>query len=172
VRGFLLVAMALLIAGARENPFVLPSQSHSQPKSSSYSSVAIFTPLVRETLPSLAPSSKGKGEERRREGREKREERERLVKDLGFVAFYTREDGIAIRTSDPVKRVFTIDNPKKIVFDFAKGRDFPTKVIRLSHPNFKNIAIGAHKRFYRVAIEIDPRCRPKIEKESKEIICR
>ncbi len=78
--------------------------------------------------------------------------------DYGFVKIAFYKTKIAIATQDRLKREFLLDTPQKIVIDFAASRAFPSKKERLQTPLFREIAIGAHKNYYRIAIMLDGSC--------------
>ncbi|WP_201337626.1 MULTISPECIES: AMIN domain-containing protein [unclassified Nitratiruptor] len=88
---------------------------------------------------------------------------------LGFATIGFYKDKIGIHTQDRLKKEFLLDSPPKIVIDFAAKRRFQSKKQQLKTPLFKDIAIGAHKNFYRIAISLDGECRNRIKKEADTI---
>jgi len=171
MKKYLLLTFALVLF-ARENPFVLPGMEKSGSKSEVKS-----TPLMAKEKPvqsavksqnsSSFKSSVSSTSSRPVVGREWKK-----VADFGFIAFKTADKKMKIKTGDRLKRAFLIKNPKKAVFDFKSSRAFPTKVKKLKHPNFKEILVGSHAGYYRVAVSLDKKCRPKLDKKNLKIICR
>ena len=138
-----LVAVALF---GRENPFVLPqSGSSSQGENPSFQSS------------SSSFASK---------------QSEKLLYDFGFVALYEEGKKLSIKTPYKLKRAFSVDNPKKAVFDFAPRSSFASRRVRLQDPSFKSVVVGAHKNYWRVAIEVDRGCDLRIDKEERSLSCR
>ena len=153
--------LAILLATllfARENPFVLPTA-----KSSSSTSTLQHSFLAASSSSSSTVSSSTSliGEARGR-----------LLYDFGFVALYEDGQSLYLKTTDRLKRAFMVEGPKKGVFDFAKRRAFKSRTLRLQSPHFKSVAIGAHKNYWRIAIEVDPSCRLKIKKKELTLSCR
>jgi len=141
----LLLALSVLLA--RENPFVLPDHLSAPP-------IHSFPTLPSHPSPSPAPKAKVP----------------QLQRDLGFIQFHIEGDRLVVRTRDPIKRIFTLDRPRKVVFDFAKSRDFGTKRLSFDHPHFPEITLGAHKSFYRVAIRL--KCQnPQIDRSNLAVVC-
>jgi len=77
------------------------------------------------------------------------------IKALDFISFEIDNNILKIHTQDKMLRDFSITAPSKIVIDFNSNRAFSTKTIPTGAAIFKDIAIGNHKGFYRVAIELD-----------------
>lgn len=77
------------------------------------------------------------------------------IKALNFISFEIENNILKIYTKDRVLRDFAITAPSKIVIDFNSNRSFNTKIVPTNMAIFKDIAIGNHKGFYRVAIELD-----------------
>ena len=140
-----LLLLALSLAiFARENPFVLPSSSNSQ------------SSLARSTSQSSSAASVQK------------------VLDLGFMDIRKGPDMLIIHTKDPLKRHFIIDRPKKMVLDFASRHTFETKKVVFTQGAFKDIAIGSHGRFYRVAVAVEKTCDVQIDRKPGviELFCQ
>lgn len=74
---------------------------------------------------------------------------------LKFVSFDIDNNILMIETEDKLLRDFSITEPPKIVIDLAGDKNFQTKLIDTDASIFKEVAIGKHKNFYRVAIELD-----------------
>jgi hypothetical protein len=74
---------------------------------------------------------------------------------LNFVSFEIDNNILMIKTKDRLLRDFSITEPPKIVIDLAGNKNFTTKLIDTDASIFKEVAIGKHKDFYRVAIELD-----------------
>ncbi len=141
---------------ARENPFVLPGQKIEIPHKE------VVTKKIVHKETEIEPTEK--------EQQNDVAKQDRLL-DLGFLKIAQQEKRLIILTNDPLRGSFMLDHPKKVVFDFKKRRSFKTKSIAAKAP-FKKLTIGAHKRFYRIAIEVDPRCHPKVDKKKLTIECR
>ncbi|BCD68787.1 AMIN domain-containing protein [Nitratiruptor sp. YY09-18] len=73
---------------------------------------------------------------------------------LPKVLLHFENNALLIVSKDRVKRRFFTQNPHKIVLDFYAKRSFPTKRVDLAMPHFRNVAIGAHRGYYRVAVEL------------------
>jgi hypothetical protein len=73
-----------------------------------------------------------------------------------FVTFKAVDKEIHILTKDKKIRDFALPNPNKIVVDFKPRDVFSPKLVKMKYKKyFKNIALGAHRDFYRVAIELN-----------------
>jgi hypothetical protein len=63
---------------------------------------------------------------------------------------------IHLLTKDRKVRDFALPSPSKIVVDFVARDVFSPQTIKLKYKKyFKNVAFGAHRDFYRVAIELN-----------------
>ncbi|MFP4485641.1 MAG: AMIN domain-containing protein [Campylobacterales bacterium] len=74
---------------------------------------------------------------------------------LKFISFEIDNNVLMIKTKDKLLRDFSITEPPKIVIDLAGNKNFQTKLIDTDASIFKEVAIGKHRDFYRVAIELD-----------------
>jgi hypothetical protein len=82
--------------------------------------------------------------------------KEEVHTPFDFITFKAIAKEIHILTKDKKVRDFALPNPNKIVVDFVARDVFSPKSIKLKDKKyFKNIAIGAHRDFYRVAIELN-----------------
>ncbi len=142
MRKLLLIASCVIVGFGRVNPFVLP-QASSSVTSSSLNPTSSSAASVQSSSNSLAPSEKI---------------------EYGFGTLLLYPNYLVIKTTDPLKRSFTLDSPKKIVLDFAKKRAFPSKKISLHHPLFTQLQMGAHTTFYRIAISVSKDCRLHVQK--------
>jgi hypothetical protein len=159
-----LIGIALF---ARENPFVLPqSGASTQQKSSSVSAAPLQSQKSEEKERNISALNKKPPKVPQQKSLALGEK----VADFGFISFYRDGNVLRLRTEDPVKRSFILDKPTKGVFDFAAKRRFSSKTISLKDGPFKRVSIGAHKNFYRVAIEVEKGCKPKIN--GLELMCR
>ena len=86
------------------------------------------------------------------------------IKPFKWISFEIDKNIIKIFTRDKLKKVFTVDNPYKLVLDFRSKRGFLTKKIDIKNSYIKNIVIGSHKNYYRVAITLKQKYRYKIDK--------
>ena len=79
-----------------------------------------------------------------------------IVKEVQFskVLLHFENNALMIVSKDRLKRRFFTQSPHKLVLDFYARRSFPTKRIALGMPHFKEVAIGAHPGYYRMAIEL------------------
>jgi hypothetical protein len=86
-------------------------------------------------------------------------------KPFPFLKIRVSENEIVFDTSKQVLRDFIISNPTKIVVDFSRVPSFNTKTIRLKNQSIaKNLSFGAHRDFFRVAIELSGKQRYKVYK--------
>ena len=83
---------------------------------------------------------------------------------LSFVSFDIDDKTINIDVKDELIRDFALAEPTKIVLDFKRDANFYSKNIDTGVAFYKNIAIGNHDKYYRVAIELDGKYRYKLEK--------
>ncbi len=151
------IALIAVLAVARENPFVLPqSSSTSAPqKSISLTTQPKSHAELKTAEKNISTSSSNiKQPVAQTQGQK--------LADFGFLQLLIQNDTLVLATKDRLRRTFTIDKPKKVVFDFSKRRHFASKTIVLNKGAFKKVSIGAHKSFYRVAIEVSRSCKPKI----------
>ena len=137
MRKLLLIVSCVIVGFCRVNPFVLPDASSSLANSSASDSSSLAKPS--------APSKQI---------------------EYGFGKLLLYPDHLVLKTTDPLKRSFFLDSPKKIVLDFAKKRAFPSKKISLEHLLFTQFQIGAHATFYRIAISVSKDCRLRVQKEN------
>jgi hypothetical protein len=73
-----------------------------------------------------------------------------------FLHFKILKTELQILTKEQKIRDFALPNPNKIVIDFYPRDVFSPKTLQMKDKTyFKNIAIGAHRDFFRVAIEIN-----------------
>jgi len=87
---------------------------------------------------------------------------------LGFIAFYTDGKRMKIQTKDKLLRSFFLVRPHRIVCDFKRETDLRSYVKKAKAANvFKKIAVGTHKGYYRVVIELDGAYRYTIKKDSE-----
>ncbi len=141
--------LGMVLAYARLNPFVLPSQESSI--QSSHTSEA--------TNKSSQSTSSGE------------QPRKTLSYGFGQIEFY--DDRFIVKTKDSLKKSFLLDKPKKIVLDFASSRHFETKNQKLDIPLFRRVQVGSHKNFYRIAVTIEGPCKLRIKKQSGyQVFCR
>ena len=142
MRKLLLIVSCVIVGFCRVNPFVLPDASSSLANSLASDSSSLAKPP--------APSK----------------QIEYGFVEYGFGKLLLYPDHLVLKTTDPLKRSFFLDSPKKIVLDFAKKRAFPSKKISLEHPLFTQFQIGAHATFYRIAISVSKDCRLRVQKEN------
>lgn len=77
------------------------------------------------------------------------------LKGTDFISFEVVDNILKIHTKDKLLRDFAITDPSKIVIDLKANRNFNTRFINTDTKIFKEIVIGEHRGFYRVAIELD-----------------
>ena len=87
-----------------------------------------------------------------------------------FLTAIFYQDHFVIKTKDPLKKIFLLENPAKIVLDFKKRRSFYTKRVDLNSTLFEKFEMGAHRRYYRVAVSLKDRCKLKIKKRPQELL--
>ena len=139
------------IGMARIDPFFLPDEEIS---SSSSSIATIVAPLASQKLQAASSSVATAA----------------LHLDYGFLKVALFDNRIEITTKDRLKKHFLITHPKKIVFDFYAKRGFASKKRKLHHPKFTELSLGAHKRFYRLAIAYKGRCKNRLKKEHSKVV--
>ncbi len=83
---------------------------------------------------------------------------------LGFISFHIENKTVNIDAENEIIRDFALAEPTKIVLDFKRDANFYSKNIETKMAFFKNIAIGNHEGYFRVAIELDGKYRYKLEK--------
>ncbi len=133
---FLIVAFSIIVA--RENP---------------------FEPVKTKTLKTLSHKSPLK------EASLKKEEKE-VKKLFRWISLSVAKEHIFLKTKDGLIKNFTIENPKKIVLDFKSNRSFKTKRAKLKNNQcIDEIALGAHKGYYRIALTFKKECDYKLSKE-------
>ncbi len=150
----LLLWCCIVLGYARVNPFILPGESPPHP----------VTPYASSTgarsIQSAQSSSIANDPLLLR----------KIEYRFGTILVYP--DFLIIQTPDRLKRSFVLDSPKKIVLDFIKKSDFPSKRIVLEHPLFHQIQLGAHSSFYRMAISVSKDCRVDLQRgENYRISC-
>lgn len=85
----------------------------------------------------------------------KKIDQKQVLKGTSFISFEVIDNILRIYTKDRLLRDFAITDPSKIVIDFKTDRNFNTRFVKTDTKIFKEIVIGEHKGFYRVAIELD-----------------
>lgn len=63
-------------------------------------------------------------------------------------------DYIFIKTKDKLLKSFRVHHPEKIVLDFTSKKTFNTKRLKIKSRYISKIAVGAHKKYYRVALKL------------------
>ena len=133
---FLIVAFSMIVA--RENP---------------------FEPAKTKTLKTLPHKSALK------KASSKKEEKE-VIKLFRWLNLSVAKEYIFLKTKDGLIRNFTIENPKKVVLDFKSNRSFKTKRAKIKNNQcIDEIALGAHKGYYRIALTFKKDCSYKLSKE-------
>lgn len=76
---------------------------------------------------------------------------------LPFVDISYNDNKMIISTKYKLIRKFALKKEKKLVFDFKARKEFYTKRDFLNTKNFKNIAIGSHKKYkyFRVVLKVN-----------------
>ncbi len=77
------------------------------------------------------------------------------IASISFLKLYSSDKSLKLVTSDEMIRNFLIVNPHKIVIDFKKETDIKSYIFKIPKNIFKEIGIGNHDGYYRVAIELD-----------------
>ena len=158
-----LVCATMLMA--RIDPFFLPGESSSSEasgKSSSFASAKSASSVVSSTQAKIKTEASGSSH--------KALSQEAITFDYGFLRVAIFDDRIELRTKDRLKKHFLLDNPKKIVFDFAAKRRFASKKSEIKHPKFTNITLGAHTNYYRLAIAFKGSCKNRLQREGATLI--
>ncbi len=76
-------------------------------------------------------------------------------KEMGFIHLAFTDRQITLRTNDPVRRHFRLDDPARIVVDFDRHSGAKNLTLPLQDNTFKKVSIGRHAGWYRVVIELD-----------------
>jgi len=151
----LLLVSCIIFGYGRVNPFILPDEvSHIASSSKNSVASSIQSSVQSTSAVSIAPTPLNRIE-------------------YGFGTLLLYPQFFVIRTSDSLKRSFALDSPRKIVLDFSKRRQFPSKKIALHHPLFTQFQLGAHPAFYRMAISVSKQCRLDVKKveEGYQVSC-
>ncbi|MDO9266946.1 MAG: AMIN domain-containing protein [Sulfurimonas sp.] len=77
------------------------------------------------------------------------------IASIPFLKLYASGKNLKLATGDEMIRNFLIVNPHKIVIDFKKETDIKSYVFEIPKSVFKEVSIGNHDGYYRVAIELD-----------------
>lgn len=83
---------------------------------------------------------------------------------LPFIAFMIENRTLLVKNSHPIIRDFALAEPSKVVMDFERKSNFYSKTIPTGMDYFKEIAVGNHDGYYRVAILLDGQYRYRLEK--------
>ena len=87
-----------------------------------------------------------------------------IEEDFGIIKFFAKRNRIFIQTKDRLIRSFFLVKPFRLVLDFDRYVNFPTK--KMEFDSFiKRIVIGSHGNFYRVVIYFDSNYKYKLTKE-------
>ena len=172
-KSLLIVVLSIVCLFARIDPFELPSLSSSSQESDLFDlsdlemGTAVFPEVGSSSNTSSATHSKEKVKSYSASSSSSiaRKPLASISYGFGKIAFF--ENSFLLITSDPIKRSFMIDKPKKIVIDFDKKRDFATKSYAIDHPLFTKVELGAHKSYYRLTVTIQGDCRYRIEKQEE-----
>lgn len=89
------------------------------------------------------------------------------IASIPFLKLYSSGKNLKLVTDDEMIRNFLIVNPHKIVIDFKKETDIKSYVFETSKNIFKEVSIGNHEGYYRVAIELDGLYRYDFKKISE-----
>jgi hypothetical protein len=88
-------------------------------------------------------------------------------KPFPFLKIRLSDNEIVLDTRKQVLRDFVITNPTKIVIDLARVPSFNSKSLKPKNRNLvKSLSFGAHRDFFRVAIEIPKNKRYKVYKQA------
>lgn len=82
-----------------------------------------------------------------------------------IISFTLADKMLHVKTTDTKIRDFLVTNPYKIVLDFRKELSFYTKTFKLDTMQYRDITIGKHDGYYRVAIELDGQYLYTLSKE-------
>jgi len=77
------------------------------------------------------------------------------IASISFLKLYSSGKKLKLVTGDEMIRNFLIVNPHKIVIDFKKETDIKSYIYEIPKNIFKEVRIGNHDGYYRVAIELD-----------------
>lgn len=84
---------------------------------------------------------------------------------FSFLKIDLYKNRVFIKTKDLKLRDFVLTKPSKIILDFGRDDTPKTKKIKVKDSFFKEIVVGRHKDFYRVALELDGKYSHHIEKK-------
>ncbi len=158
-----LVCATMLMA--RIDPFFLPGESSSS-KASGISSSFVSAKSASSVASSTQVMLKSAASSSNHEALDK----EAITFDYGFLQVAIFDDRIELHTKDRLKKHFLLDNPKKIVLDFATKRRFASKKNKIKHPKFTNITLGAHANYYRLAIAFKGACKNRLQRDGATLI--
>lgn len=74
-----------------------------------------------------------------------------------------------LNTKDELIRHFLLPKPYKIVLDFKAKNSFYTKTLKINKPPFKEVTMGSHRSYYRVAILLDGHYNYELEQQNDGI---
>jgi hypothetical protein len=143
-----LLALPLI---ARENPFIPVEMPEENPSVASSEKIRSAKPDTQKKAVSVQKTSatamsKTDGPS---------EERPSQVANFQNIRLVFSEGEVRIETKDALLKDFTIPKPPCIVLDFKSDADFPTRKRELSVAPFREVRMGIHKGFYRVALETE-----------------
>lgn len=170
-KSLFIVALASICLFARIDPFELPSSSSQEADLFDFDDLdmgtAVFPEVGSSSSTSSVTYSKAKVESHSSSSSSSTAQKPLASISYGFGKIDFFENSFLLITSDPIKRSFMIDKPKKLVIDFNKKRDFATKSYTIHHPLFTKVELGSHKSYYRLAVTIQGDCRYRIEKQEE-----
>ncbi len=92
------------------------------------------------------------------------EPNQKVLNFKDIISFAINDKKLHVTTDDVKIRDFLITNPYKIVLDFKRELAFTTKKFNLTTNKFKDITIGKHDGYYRVAILLDGQYKYTLQK--------
>lgn len=95
---------------------------------------------------------------------ERKESKFQYQSALKFANFAIKGREIKIITKTKLLRNFMLPKPHRVVLDFEKSSHFLSKFFKNQKPPFKEVRFGNHKKYYRIAIELDGQYQYKIKK--------
>ena len=78
-----------------------------------------------------------------------------IYRPLPFLALRFHDKSVDILTHDPKIRLFHVIDPFKIVIDFKRQAHFLSRHKKIDTPPFKQVDVGNHEGYYRLALTLD-----------------
>jgi hypothetical protein len=139
---FLLLCVLITLSGARENPFFAPSQEEKTPAPPPSEIRTDAVPVIEVHTKNQEPPAE-------------RNARKKEILNFEYVRFVLSEGLVQVETKDRLIKHFALPKKNVIVMDFEQKADFATKRKMLAVGPFKELRLGVHKGFYRVAFELE-----------------